>query len=91
MAQLHGLLETISTEGMNRFFSDASTGRFVCASVLQLLDLHSNVAIAKTYVLKMLFISTPVSASVIKGSVYCILPSRLYLFISPLIPTLDAF
>ena len=72
MASLPRILEYISRDSLQRMFADPSAGGYVCSSILRLLDASSEdngvtEAVAKSYVMRMLFISSPVPLSTCQG------------------------
>ena len=72
MSSLPRILEHISQASLQRMFADPLTGGFVCSSVLRLLDASSQddgmiEVIAKAYVMRLLFISSPVPLSMCQG------------------------
>ena len=72
MASLPRILEHISRESLQRMFGDPSAGGYVCSSALRLLDGSSedegiSEAIAKAYVMRMLFLQSPLPLCTCQG------------------------
>ena len=72
MASLPRILEHLSRQSLQRMFASPSAGGFVCCAVLRLLDASSEdsgvtEALAKAYVMRLLFISSPVPMATYQG------------------------
>lgn len=62
------VLESLPADALTRVYGDGASGGYVCGAVLRLLDRDCPLdAVAKAYVMRMCFLTTPLPVRIASG------------------------